>query len=136
MNRNKSSIIIYILLGLAVLGLIYTLQFDAVSFIRSLAIGAVIIGVIYLVYRRFIMKGSSPRSGKERQAYQKAAKVSSKKHKQDTMKPRKNRHKHHNTHGLTVISKETLINKPKKKSNIQLTVIEGKKARKKNRALF
>ncbi|WP_455662350.1 SA1362 family protein [Pradoshia sp.] len=134
MNRNKSSIIIYVLLGLAVLGLIYTLQFEAVSFIRSLLIGAVIIGVIYLVYRRFIMKGSSGNSGKERQAYQKAARVSSKKHKQDTMKPR--RSKHHNTHGLTVISKETLINKPRKKSNIQLTVIEGKKARKKNRALF
>ena len=135
MNRNKSSIIIYVLLGLAVLGLIYTLQFEAVSFIRSVLIGAVVIGVIYLVYRRFIMKGSSS-NGKERQAYQKAARVSAKKHKQDSMKPRKNRHKHHNTHGLTVISKETLINRPKKKSNIQLTVIEGKKARKKNRALF
>lgn len=136
MNRNKSSIIIYVLLGLAVLGLIYTIQFEAVSFIRSVLIGAVVMGIIYLVYRRFIMKGSTGNSGKERQAYQKAAKVSSKKHKQDTMKPRKSRNRHHNTHGLTVISKETFINRPKKKSTIQLTVIEGKKARKKNRALF
>ena len=115
MNRNKSTIIIYVLLGLAVVGLIYTLQYNAASFIRSVLIGAAIIGVIYLVYKRFMLKGSSGKTGKERQP---------------------KRSKHHNTHGLTVISKETLINKPKKKSNIQLTVIEGKKARKKNRALF
>lgn len=134
MNRNKSSLIIYVLLGLAVLGLIYTLQYNAASFIRSVLIGAAVIGIIYLIYNRFIMKSNSSKTGKERQAYRKAARISSKKHKQDTMKPRKS--KHHKTHGLTVISKETLINKPKKKSNIQLTVIEGKKARKKNRALF
>ena len=91
MNRNKSTIIIYVLLGLAVVGLIYTLQYNAASFIRSVLIGAAIIGVIYLVYKRFMLKGSSGKTGKERQAYRKAARISAKKHKQDTMKHKRSK---------------------------------------------
>jgi hypothetical protein len=129
-NRKKSMIIIYVLLGFAALGLISTLRNDPLQLIRNVLIGVAIVGLIYFIFTRF----SRGNSGEEYQAYKKAArKTTKKKRKYEMVKTKRSRH---NPHGLTVISKEQLINKPKKKSDVKLTVIEGKKTRKKNRALF
>ena len=129
-NRKNSMFLIYILLGFAALGLISTLQNNPMQLFRSILIGAAIVGLIYFVFTRF-RRGNS---GEEYQAYRKAArKTTKKKRKQEIIKTKRSKH---NPHGLTVISKEQLIKRPKKKSDVKLTVIEGKKTRKKNRALF
>ena len=129
-NRKKSMIFIYILLGFAALGLIVTLKDSPMQLFRNLLIGAAVIGLIYFVFTRF----NRGNSGEEYQAYRKAArKTTKKKRKHEIIKTKRSRH---NPHGLTVISKEQLIKRPKSKSDVKLTVIEGKKTRKKNRALF
>lgn len=130
MNRKTTTIFVGILLTLAAFGLITTLINDPLSLIKSLLIGAVVVGVIYFLVKRFSKTHSDP----GHQAYRKAARLTKKKNqKRHTTK---NKRSKAHAHGLTVISKEHAINKPKQKSNIQLTVIEGKKSRKKNRALF
>jgi hypothetical protein len=129
-NRKNSMIFIYILLGFAALGLISTLINNPFQLIKNVLIGAAVVGLIYFIFTRF----RNGNSGGEYQAYRKAArKTVKKKRKHEMIKTKRSKH---NTHGLTVISKEQLINRPKKKSDVKLTVIEGKKARKKNRALF
>lgn len=130
MNRKNSMIFVYILLGFAALGLISTLRNDPFQLIKNVLVGVVVVGLMYFIFTRF-RKGNS---GKEYQAYSKAArKTTKKKRKYHIIKTKRSRN---NSHGLTVISKEQRINRPKKKSDVKLTVIEGKKTRKKNRALF
>ena len=129
-NRKKSMFFIYILLGFAALGLISTLLNDPMQLFKSIFIGAAIVGLIYFVFTRF----NRSNSGEEYQAYRKAARKTTKqKRKHEIIKTKRSRH---NPHGLTVIAKEQLIKRPSSKSDVKLTVIEGKKTRKKNRAFF
>ncbi len=132
MNRKNSMILIYILLGFAAVGLFFTLRDNPLQLIKNVLIGVAVIGLVYFIFTRF-RKSSS---GGDYQAYKKAARKTIKKNRKLEMTKTKTKRSKQNTHGLTVISKEQLINRPKKKSDVKLTVIEGKKTRKKNRALF
>ncbi|WP_066193015.1 MULTISPECIES: SA1362 family protein [Gracilibacillus] len=127
MRRNIMSTIIYILIGLAGIGLINMLLSDALGFFISLfislAIGAAIFGLLYV----FVIKRRTAATD-DLKKYRKAVKQSKKRYK--TVPPSK---------GAPVTSsfnkkKPQPTKKVTKKRATHLTVIEGNKDKKKNRA--
>ncbi|WP_243290215.1 SA1362 family protein [Bacillus sp. FJAT-47783] len=122
MSRNRLQPLFYMIIGLALFGFGYKLFVNPGELISQLFIWAVVIGVIYFIYRA-VMRS---RSNNEYSAYLKAAKKSKRKYKsQATVSQLKKAKKQPRTH------------LPKRKrDHTHLTVIEGKKSKKKNRALF
>lgn len=120
--KQKIPYIVIGLIALAILGFVFTLFKNPGSLISGLIVTAVIAAVIYFVFTRAT---GSP----EQRAYKKAAKQSRKQKQPNEKRPAKAK--------SNVISYSTAhSNKkkaPKRKSDVHLTVIEGKKG-KKNRA--
>ncbi|PLR99909.1 hypothetical protein CVD19_02325 [Bacillus sp. T33-2] len=122
--KNRSSI--YFFAGIVILsaiGIVSRLINNPVGFLQTIAGMVLIVGVIFLLVRRF----SSAHPGKQEQrAFLKAAKKSKKRfhHKEPSVPPRRS----------TIGSLATA--RKKKKDASHLTVIEGKKGKKKNRASF
>ncbi|MEK4028836.1 MULTISPECIES: SA1362 family protein [Bacillaceae] len=116
------SVIAYTLMGLAAIGLISMLLYSPGALARQLIILAVTAVVIYFIYRLVIRKRLG--GGTEDKAFAKAAKESKKRlQKQKRPKP---------SSPSTVSSKKK---KPfRRKRTKHLTVIEGKKGKKNNRA--
>lgn len=118
-----------IIIGLGAIGIIYSLITSPGQFARTLLYTAIGACILFLVLRYFVTR----RMGKEGAAYKKAAKQSARRfHDKKPKRTVKNRHTH-----LRSISNPNA--KPlviRKKSKTQLTVIEGKKNKKKKRALF
>jgi uncharacterized membrane protein (DUF106 family) len=121
------SYIIYGVIALGVLGLLSKLFTNPLGLLLNIVIIAVIVGVIYLVYTR-LTQGKTDR--KEQRAFRKAVRQSKKRTKGRTSKAKRN-----NVANMTSTKSSHKI-KPHKKSDVQLTVIEGKKNKKKNRASF
>lgn len=127
LKNRTSSVIVGGIIILALIGIFSSIFTNPAKFLQSIAI-IVLIGLgIYWIVRRF--STSSPQR-KEQRAFLKAAKKSKKRLQQ----------KSGDTHGkssslgtLTTLKKN---NKLKKKSPAHLTVIDGKKGKKKNRASF
>lgn len=126
MNRRVNWIVMVVIL-LGVVGFVTTLVSDPLWLLKQIAIYAAIAGLIYLVYRLFSRK----RMGKEQSSYMKAAKQS------------KRRFDDRGTRGSNVKnitqakkSKKASAIRKKKTQPSHLTVIEGKKGKKKNRAFF
>lgn len=123
----KNQISFYIVLGLIVLaaiGIISMLVQDPGGFIKMIAGMALIVAVIYFLFRRFSQ--TSPSKNHEQRAFKKAAKRSKKRFQ---------------TKENTSPSKRSSIGslsaaRKKRKDTSHLTVIEGKKGKKKNRASF
>jgi hypothetical protein len=137
MNRPKSNIVVMILLGLGALGFVYTLFTRPGSLLVQAGMIFLFVGIIYLLYKFVI---SRRMGGKENSAYLRAAKQSRKRFK--TGSQRKSR-----TMGMGMGNKKPTtsaakrsnvasIHKKRKTNTTHLTVIEGKKGKKKNRALF
>ncbi|MEH7437389.1 SA1362 family protein [Neobacillus drentensis] len=126
--KNRTSFfVIGGLVILALVGLFGSFTANPAGFIQRIAIIALIGLAIYFLVRKFSI--SSPQK-KEQRAFLKAAKKSKKRLQQKsgdaTMKSS-------SLGTLTTLKKS---NKTKKKSPAHLTVIDGKKAKKKNRASF
>ncbi|MFJ7725387.1 SA1362 family protein [Neobacillus sp. NPDC097160] len=126
--KNRAPVIIVgVLIVLAILGLIGSFTANPAGFIQRIAVIALIGLVIYFLVRKF--SNSSPQK-KEQRAFLKAAKKSKKRLQQKsgdtTVKGS----------SLGTLSTLKKSNKTKKKSPAHLTVIDGKKSKKKNRASF
>nr|WP_304218511.1 SA1362 family protein [Fredinandcohnia onubensis] len=135
MNRRKSNIVVMILLGLGALGFVYTLFTRPGSLLVQAGMIFLFVGIIYLLYKFVI---SRRMGGKENSAYLRAAKQSRKRFK--TGSQRKSRTMGMgNKKPMTSAAKRSnvaSIHKKRKTNTTHLTVIEGKKGKKKNRALF
>ena len=90
----------------------------------NILIIAAIAGIIYLVYTR-LTQGKTDR--KEQRAFRKAVRQSKKRNKDRSTK---------RNNVTNMASAKSSKIKVRKKSDVQLTVIEGKKNKKKNRASF
>jgi len=126
-NRTFVNVVIGGLIILALLGVIGTFTANPAGFIQSIAVMALVVLVVYFLVRKFT--SSSPQK-KEQRAFLKAAKKSKKRLQQKsgegTVK----------TSSLGTFASLKKNNKLKKKSPAHLTVIDGKKSKKKNRASF
>ncbi|KKI92998.1 hypothetical protein WQ54_05665 [Bacillus sp. SA1-12] len=126
MNRRVVNGIVLAIILLGAIGFISTLLSDPLWLLKQIAIYAAIAGIIYLIYR-MVMKR---KLGKEYSSYARAAKRS------------KRRFDDRSTRGSNVrniahakkSAKTSAIKKKRQPSH--LTVIEGKKGKKKNRAFF
>ncbi|MFZ4452126.1 SA1362 family protein [Salibacterium aidingense] len=130
MSRFPMNPFLIIVFGLAVLGLGYQLVTNPLGLLTYLLVGAAVAVGLYFLFTRVIMKRTSmnqyqkaagPRAangkaGSPHKKYQKAAKQQQAKMKADKKRSPRSVSKRRNDHNLTVI--------------------EGKKNRKKNRALF
>jgi uncharacterized membrane protein YfcA len=122
----KNRISFYIVSGLiilAALGVAVSLISDPAGFLQRIAVIVIIGAVIYFLFQRFNRANPSKR---EQRAFVRAAKKSKKRF-------------NHKEAGSAIgkkasIGSLTSIKKSKKKSSPHLTVIEGKKGKKKNRA--
>jgi predicted lipid-binding transport protein (Tim44 family) len=124
-NRTFVYVVVGGLIILALIGLVGTFTANPAGFIQRIAVIALIGITAYFLVRKF--SKSSPQK-KEQRAFLKAAKKSKKRLQQKS--------------GETTVKTSTLgtlaslkkSNKTKKKSPAHLTVIDGKKGKKKNRA--
>lgn len=122
--------IIYGIIALAVLGLVTQLFYNPWSIMRSVLIIAVVAGIVYVIYNR--LTKDKPEK-KEQRAFRKAARQSKKRQKTKTAAATSGKRDN-----VANFSLAKSANRPKirKKSEANLTVIEGKKNKKKNRASF
>jgi hypothetical protein len=115
------NIFVLSLIVLAIIGLGSVLIGNPLSLLRQIFIMAAAIGIIYFIYRKWI--SGKPTKNKEQKAFQKAAKQSKKRFKKKVTK---------STQSANHAKKRPI----RRKSNANLTVIEGKKNKKNNRASF
>lgn len=125
LKKRKSVLFAGALILLAAIGVIGMLVNNPVGFIRQIAIIVLVSFILYLIFRRFIGAGPGP-ARKEQRAFLKAARESRK----------RNGHKNDSAARNVVHGSLASLRKPKKKTAAHLTVIEGKKGKKKNRASF
>ena len=126
MNRRVMNGIVLAIITLGAIGLIITLVTNPLGFFKQIAIYAAIAGVIYLLYRLFIRKNA----GSVYSSYAKAARRSKRRFDNKKANGTKVRNIAHAKKAI----KTTAIRK--KNPPTHLTVIEGKKGKKKNRASF
>ncbi|WP_087971656.1 SA1362 family protein [Oceanobacillus rekensis] len=123
MGRGKFSIIIYLIIGFAGIGLISQLFGNTVNFLISIllmvAVGAGIFGLIHF----FVLRKRGPSNMNEMKKYKQAVKQSKTKYKQPKQ---------------SATSTKTVIPEKKKRSKraSHLRVIEGNKQKGKDRASF
>ncbi|WP_409251326.1 SA1362 family protein [Bacillus sp. SCS-153A] len=118
---NARFIIAGAVILLASIGLVSTLMGDPLALLKRILIFAAIAGVIYLVFRKVMMGGKG--KDKDQKAFLKAAKQSKKRYNKKTTAAK----------AKTSASNPFRKKSHRKKSQANLTVIEGKKNRK-NRA--
>ena len=124
-NRTFVNVVVGGLIILALLGLVGTFTANPGGFIQRIAIIALIVLAAYFLIRKF--SKSNPQK-KEQRAFLKAAKKSKKRLQQ------KGGDGAVKTSPLGTLASLKKSNKTKKKSPAHLTVIDGKKGKKKNRA--
>jgi flagellar biosynthesis/type III secretory pathway M-ring protein FliF/YscJ len=131
LNRRRN-IFVLLLIALSAIGLLYTLFFEPGQLVKQLAIYAFFGVVIFLIYKWFIKRRIG---GKEHSAYLKAAKQSARRFNEQGNKKSTVLGSINKKATLTSIKKPIQPSTQKKKTT-HLTVIEGKKGKKKNRAFF
>ena len=123
MARGKFPIIIYLIIGFAVVGLISQLFGNTVNFLSNIVMmvvfGAAIFGLIYF----FVLRKRGPSNNNEMKKYKQAVKQSKTKYKQP---------KQPTTSTKGVIPQK----KRRNKRASHLRVIEGNKEKRKDRASF
>lgn len=128
MNRLVQSLI-WVIIGLGAIGIIYSLFTSPGQFAITLFFAAVGACILFFVLRYFLTR----RIGKDGAAYKKAAKQSAKRF-QDRRPKRSAKTRHSHLRSIPNPNAKPLV--IRKKSKTRLTVIEGKKNKKKKRALF
>ncbi|MFJ7975097.1 SA1362 family protein [Peribacillus sp. JNUCC 23] len=121
MNRSLSYII-YGIIALGIFGLFAKVVNDPVGFLRNIIVMIVIACAIFFIYR-MITQDKHGNAGQR--AFKKAARKTKKRTKSKS-----------NITSFSKAANSTKKNRIRKKSDIHLTVIEGKKNKKKNRAHF
>ncbi len=133
MNRRRN-VFVLVLIGLSVFGLLSTLLFEPGQLLKQLAIYAFFGVVIFLIYKWFVRRRIG---GKEHSAYLRAAKQSAKRFNDQGSRKSNVLGSINKKASLTSVKKPNQSSTPKKKSApTHLTVIDGKKGKKKNRAFF
>lgn len=122
MGKQFINPIIGIIIFLAIIGI----GLNFTDFLQEIIITALIAGIIFLGYKWYIRSNQSNRSN-ERQAYSKAAKQSSKKY--ASKSPVDFSQKKSTT-------QSNANSKKKRKSSSHLTVIQGDKGKKKDKASY
>lgn len=123
--------IVYILIGLGMLGLIMSVYTNPVGVLKFILIAAAIVVIGWFLYKQFIKK----RASKQTSGYERAVKQSAELHKSKKHKTKKKRPSY-----LKVVNAkkhQPFDKKPplsERKAEHQFTVIDGKKTKKKNRA--
>jgi len=134
MGRRKSNIVVMILLGLGALGFVYTLFTNPSSLLVQAGMIFLFAGIIFLLYKFVI---SRRMGGKENSAYLRAVKQSKKRFKAGSQRKSQSLGVgRKSTPSASKRSTVASIHKKRKTNTTHLTVIEGKKGKKKNRALF
>ncbi|WP_438824077.1 SA1362 family protein [Bacillus sp. JJ1503] len=124
MKNRITLLIISGLVLLAVLGITTSMITDPAGFLRRIAVILLVGAIVFYIFQRF--NRASPKK-QEQRAFIRAAKKSKKRfHKPDAGKGSSSRKA--NSGSLTSIKRT------RKKSSTHLTVIEGKKGKKKDRA--
>ncbi|MEC2075397.1 SA1362 family protein [Metabacillus fastidiosus] len=123
MNRRSMNGFIIVILTLGGIGLLATLVRNPMWLLQQIAFYAVIAGIIFLIYRYAFQK----RIGRGNSAYEKAVKQSKRRFDDRDSKVKSISQARKN------LKKGSAL---KKKKQTHLTVIEGKKGKKKNRAFF
>jgi uncharacterized membrane protein YfcA len=124
--KNRISVpLVGSVIVLGIIGIIGAFTSDPIGFLKNIVVFALIGLAIYFVFR--LIRRSNPRN-KEQQAFIKAAKKSKKRLQ---TKGGEQATKSTSFGTLTSLKKSK---KTKKKSPVHLTVIDGKKGKKKNRA--
>lgn len=126
LNNRTSAFIVGGLILLALIGIYSSITENPAGFLQQIAVFALIGLVIFFLVRKF--SNSSPQK-REQQAFLKAAKKSKKR--------LQNKSGESTLKGSSLGTLSTLKkSKTKKKAPAHLTVIDGKKGKKKNRASF
>lgn len=123
MNRRSMNIFIIVVLALGAIGLLTTLVKNPMWLLQQIAFYTVIAGAIFLLYRYTMQR----RIGQNHSAYAKAAKQSKRRLDDRDSKVKSISQARKNQKKASAL---------KKTRQTHLTVIEGKKGKKKNRAFF
>ncbi|WP_214480230.1 SA1362 family protein [Bacillus sp. SM2101] len=127
--QRRSSLPMIIIISLSGLGLLYVLFNRPETLILTLITGLIVFGIFYMILQ--LLSGNNKRNT-EHSAYKKAVKQSKKRYNERSR----------NNQVARPMSKSVQSNKAahpniqKRKNHPHLTVIEGKKGKKKNRASF
>ncbi|MBO1004284.1 tripartite tricarboxylate transporter TctB family protein [Pseudogracilibacillus auburnensis] len=121
MGRNKFSILLYIIVGLAVIGLVSSLINNPGKFLISILVAIGVAFVIFMIFTR-ILHNRSPGANDEMKKYRRAAKQSNRKYTNQNEHLRKR----------TTKPASPLKTRKKRRHVPHLTVIEGKKTNKDN----
>ncbi|TCP31168.1 hypothetical protein EV207_10351 [Scopulibacillus darangshiensis] len=122
--------IFFLIIGLGAIGLYSLVTSDPMSLVIKILIFGVIVGVGIMIFKRFINHRQDDSS-----AYRRAVKQSKKKHKSPGHKVRSLRATHLKVVKSTAKGKRG-ASPLKAKDHAHLTVIDGKKNKKKKRVLF
>ncbi|MDF0727325.1 SA1362 family protein [Cytobacillus sp. S13-E01] len=135
MNRRGTNIVIPILIVLGAIGILSTLIMEPGQLLKRLGFIALFAVLFFLIYKMYLRRRTG---GKEQSAYLRAAKQSAKRFNEQGHKKSQIIGTVNKRANLTSVKKPTQANGQKKKKAISshLTVIEGKKGKKKNRAFF
>lgn len=132
LKNRMFSYIVFGLIGLAVIGLLSKVIYNPAGFFKGIAIMLGVAAVVFLLVK--LLYKPSP-AKREQRAFIKAAKKSAKRNQQKDPTPQ-NRMKLKPKKKSNLTSIKSARRLRKKNERPQLTVIEGKKGKKKNRASF
>ncbi|MFC7394249.1 SA1362 family protein [Scopulibacillus cellulosilyticus] len=133
MKASVYNLIFYLIIALSFVGLVSFMVTNPVSLIIQIAIGGLVIGLGVLLYKRFINHQSN--KGNESAAYRRAVRQSKRRFKLGS-KSRAARSSHLKVIRSKQQKRQSSITKLKRKNHGHLTVIDGKKNKKKKRMLF
>lgn len=125
MTRYSFHPLILSVLGLSIIGLFYRLYTDPIGLLSQILFTVVFVAIIFFLMKKFLAHkfGSGTNNSSQ---YQQAKKKNSRRTAVSNVVPHKKKKD----------SKKVARPLIKKRTEVNLTVIEGKKTKKKNRALF
>lgn len=132
-GRSFMFALFVIIVGLAVFSLVsFTIE-NPLGVVKNIAIMLIVVGVFYLLYK--MLTSSSGSANNSQSSYKRAAKQSNRKYgKQDVTPLSKNLLKKNASDAKGKKGNASFLRRKRKQSH--LTVIEGKKGKKKDRASF
>ncbi|WNF37812.1 SA1362 family protein [Bacillaceae bacterium IKA-2] len=125
MTRYSFHPLILTVLGLSIIGLFYRLYTDPIGLISQVLFMVAFVAIIFFLAKKFLAHKLGTDANYSSQ-YQKAKRKNSRRTAASNVVPHKKKND----------SKKMARPLIKKRSEVNLTVIEGKKTKKKNRALF
>ncbi|PEI92048.1 hypothetical protein CN679_13045 [Bacillus pseudomycoides] len=136
MNGRSFTFALFVLIiGLAIFGLVSSAITDPYGMVKNIAIMLLVVGVFYLLYKMFTSSSGSSGSANSQNSYKRAAKQSNRKYGKQNVAPLSNSLLKRNASDDKVKKGNSSLLKRKRKQS-HLTVIEGKKNKKKDRASF